>query len=43
MDIQTFVFGFLAGLLSAFILTFGVCLRFLMPFIREAQEKARRS
>lgn len=41
MHIPDFAFGFISGVLFAFILTTGVTLRFLMPFIREAQKKTQ--
>lgn len=41
MDFPNFFFGFVAGVLFAFLLTTGVTLRFLMPFIREAQKKTQ--
>ena len=43
MDVSTFTFGFVCGVLVTFLLMAGLTLRFLMPFIREAQKKVRQS
>lgn len=43
MDISTFTFGFVCGVLVTFLIMAAVTLRFLMPFIQEAQQKVRQS